>query len=121
MPRRTPPTSLTLGPDAVDTLRLLAKKTIGDDNLSEFLRWLANTADGAFDETVTLLKTAGAIAAGGDDWTVLAVVERLLPALRLTVDWERVDTPPRPIAPPEIALDADGVPVFRLHDAAEEE
>jgi len=121
MTKRTNRTTLSLPPEAVATLRLLADRLGFGGNVSEFLRWLAETADGAFDETVTLLETAGAIAAGGDDWTVLAVVERLLPALRLTVDWERVDTPPRPIAPPEIALDADGVPVFRLHDAAEEE
>ena len=121
MTKRTNRTTLSLPPEAVATLRLLADRLGFGGNVSEFLRWLAETADGAFDETATLLKTAGAIAAGGDDWTVLAVVERLLPALRLTVDWQRVDNPPRPIAPPEVTLDADGVPVFRLHDAAEEE
>lgn len=121
MTKRPSRTTLSLTPEAVDTLRLLADRVGFGGNVSEFLRWLANTAAGAFDETATLLKTAGAIAAGGDDWTVLSVVERLLPALRLTVDWQRVDNPPRPIAPPEVTLDADGVPVFRLHDAAEEE
>ena len=84
-------TTLSLGSDAMTTLRLLADALGFNGNVSEFLRWLAGAADGAFSETVTLLKVAAGIAAGADDWDVLAAMAHLLPPLRLEIDWQRVD------------------------------
>jgi len=90
MPRQDSLT-VSLGQDAARRKAALASlaEALGfGGNISEMLRWLADTADGASDETVVLLEAAGQIAAGGDEWSTLATVKALLPEITLSVDEE---------------------------------
>ena len=85
---------LSLGADSdrhKATLRRLVAALGFGENISELVRWLAETADAAFEETAALLKAAGSVASGGDEWTTLATMTELLPALKVEVDWEKVE------------------------------
>ena len=88
MSNRPGRTTIDLGPghEAVKkTLGLLAER-LGLDGLSELIRWLAETAGGAFDETAVLLEVARDRADGGDEWSALSIVKDLLPLITLSVD-----------------------------------
>ncbi len=85
MSNRPGRTTIDLGPghEAVKkTLGMLAER-LGLDGLSELIRWLAETAGGAFDETAVLLEVARDRADGGDEWSALAALKDLLPPIRL--------------------------------------
>jgi len=87
MPRQDSLT-VSLGQDAARhkaALEALAEG-LGFTTISAFLRWLAETTEAAQVETAILLEAAGHIAAGGDEWTVLATVRALLPEITLTVE-----------------------------------
>ncbi len=79
------------GHEAVkQTLGELAER-LGLDGLSALIRWLAETAGGAFDETAVLLEAARDRADGGDEWNTLAALKDLLPPIRLAAN-NRIDT-----------------------------
>ena len=78
-------TTIDLGPGheaAKKTLGLLAER-LGLNGLSELIRWLAETAAAAPDETAVLLIAARDRAAGWDEWDTLATLKDLLPPIRL--------------------------------------
>lgn len=79
-------TTIDLGDDheaVKKTLGMLAER-LGLDGLSELIRWLAETAGGAFDETAVLLEVARDRANGGDEWRTFTMLRDLLPPIALT-------------------------------------
>lgn len=55
-------------------------------NVSSLARWLADVYQTAPAATVAMLKAAGSIANGGDEWSTLVALRDYLPAVELSVE-----------------------------------
>ena len=79
-------TTINLTPGDLETLRSLAEGLGLGRNLSELMRWLAETYTTVPSETAALLQAARDRAGGGDEWSTLAIVKDLLPPISLSVN-----------------------------------
>lgn len=82
-------TTIDLGPDGQrhkESLNALAGALGLGENISELMRWLAETYSAAAAETVAFLQAARDRAAGGDEWNTLAIIHDLLPPITLAAD-----------------------------------